>query len=167
MYLHIWWNRPKVTIEPFFELQTPITFFELEITSTMYILRERGISGDFESVQDEVELCKEKWISTLNPFRSEMTKTIILHKKCVSLRRDFIHWKGSAILVGRFRTRRIFYWPQTCQNPQSKIAKIMIFWNILKIDLKGFWYRFRVQNSSKTPQVCIYDHISCTRPLPA
>ena len=175
----MWWNRPKVTIEPFFELQTPITFFELEITSTMYILRERGISGDFESVQDEVELCKEKWISTLNPFRSEMTKTTILHKKCISersrstylkqndLERDFIHWKGSAILVGRFRTRRIFYRPQTCQNPQSKIAKIMIFWNILKIDLKRFWYRFRVQNSSKTPQVCIYDHISCTRPLPA
>ena len=102
-----------MTIEPFFELQTPITFFELEITSTMYILRERGISGDFEYVQDKVELCKEKWISALNPFRSEMTKTIILHKKCVSLRRrsnylgqndlerDFIHWKGSAILVGR------------------------------------------------------------------
>ena len=128
-----------MTIEPFFELQTPITFFELEITSTMYILRERGISGDFESVQDEVELCKEKWISTLNPFRSEMTKTIIFHKKCISernrssylrqndLERDFIHWKGSAILVGRFRTRRIFYRSQTCQNPQSKIAKIMIF----------------------------------------
>ena len=75
--------------------------------------------------------------------------------------------EGSAILVGRFRTRRIFYWPQTCQNPQSKIAKIMIFWNILKIYLKGLWYRFRVHNSSKTPQVFIYDHVSCTRPLPA
>ena len=102
-----------MTNEPFFELQTPITFFELEITSTMYILRERGILGDFESVQDKVELCKQKWISTLNPFRSEMTKTINLHKKCVllqrrssylkqnDLERDFIHWKGSAILVGR------------------------------------------------------------------
>ena len=73
--------------EAFFELQTPITFFGLEITSTMYILRERGILGDFESVQDKVESCKEKWISVRNPFRSEMTKTIILHKKCVSLRR--------------------------------------------------------------------------------
>ena len=126
-----------------------------------------------------MELCKEKWISTLNPFRLQMTQTIIFHKKCISeqsrsnylgqndLERDFIHWKGSAILVGRFRTRRIFYRLQNNQNPQLKIAKIMIFWNILKIDLKGFWYRFRVQNSSKTPQVCIYDHISCTRPLPA
>ena len=147
--------------EAFFELQTPITFLRLEITSTMYILRERGILGDFESMQDKVESCKEKWISARNPFRSEMTKTIILHKKCVSLRRrsnylqqndlerDFIHWKGSTILVGRFRTRRIFYRLQNDQNPQSKIAKIMIFWNILKIDLKGFWYRFRVQNNSK------------------
>ena len=145
----------------------------------MYILRERGILGDFECVQDKVESCKEKWISALNPFRSEMTKTTILHKKCISersrstylkqndLERDFIHWKGSAILVGRFQARRTFYRPQTCQNPQSKIAKIMIFWNILKIDLKGFWCRFRVQNSSKTHQVCIYDHISCTRPPPA
>ena len=100
--------------EAFFELQMPITFLRLEITSTMYILREKGISGDFESVQDEVELCKEKWISTLNPFRSEMTKTIIFHKKYISersrssylgqndLERDFIHWNGSAILVGRF-----------------------------------------------------------------
>ena len=99
--------------EPFFELQTPITFFELEITSTMYILRERGRSEDLESVQDEVESCKEKWISTLNPFRLKMTKTIIFHKKCISersksnylkqndLERDFIQWKGSAILVGQ------------------------------------------------------------------
>ena len=77
------------------------------------------------------------------------------------------HRKRFRPIFGRFRTRRIFYRPQTCQNPQSKIAKIMIFWNILKIDLKGFWYRFRVQNNSKTPQVCISDHISCIRPLPA
>ena len=83
------------------------------------------------------------------------------------LERAMRYMNGFRPIFGRFRTRRIFYRSQNCQNPQPKIAKIMIFWNILKIDLKGFWYRFRVQNSSKTPQVCIYDHISCTRPLPA
>ena len=77
------------------------------------------------------------------------------------------YMNGFRPIFGRFRTRRIFYRLQNNQNPQLKIAKIMIFWNILKIDLKGFWYRFRVQNNSKTPQVCISDHISCTRPLPA
>ena len=74
---------------------------------------------------------------------------------------------GFRPIFGRFRTRRIFYWLQNSQNPQLKIAKIMIFWNILKIDLKRFWYRFRVQNNSRTPQVCISDHISCTQPLQA
>ena len=83
------------------------------------------------------------------------------------LERTMRYMNGFRPIFGRFRTRRIFYRLQNNQNPQLKIAKIMIFWNILKIDLKGFWYRFRVQNSSKTPQVCISDHISCTRPLPA
>ena len=83
------------------------------------------------------------------------------------LERAIRYMNGFRPIFGRFRTRRIFYRLQNSQNPQLKIAKIMIFWNILKIDLKGFWYRFRVQNNSKTPQVCISDHISCTRPLPA
>ena len=83
------------------------------------------------------------------------------------LERAMRYMNGFRPIFGRFRTRRIFYRPQSCQNPQLKIAKIMIFWNIIKIDLKGFWYRSWVQNSSKTPQVCISDHISFTRPPPA
>ena len=81
------------------------------------------------------------------------------------LERAIRYMNGFRPIFGRFR--RIFYRLQNNQNPQLKIAKIMIFWNILKIDLKGFWYRFWVQNNSKTPQVCSSDHISCTRPLPA
>ena len=83
------------------------------------------------------------------------------------LERAMMCMNGFRPIFGRFRTRRIFYRLQNSQNPQLKIAKIMIFWNILKIDLKRFWYRFRVQNNSRTPQVCISDHISCTRPLQA
>ena len=70
------------------------------------------------------------------------------------------YMNGFRPIFGRFRTRRIFYRPQNCQNPQLKITKIMIFWNILKIHLKGFWYRFRVQNNFKTPQVSISGHIT-------
>ena len=83
------------------------------------------------------------------------------------LERAMRYMNGFRPIFGRFRTRRIFYRPQNCQNPQLKITKIMIFWNILKIHLKGFWYRFRVQNNSKTPQASISGHISCTRPPPA
>ena len=83
------------------------------------------------------------------------------------LERAMRYMNGFRPIFGRFRTRRIFYRLQNSQNPQLKIAKIMIFWNILKIDLKGFWYRFRVQNNSKTPQELISGHISSFRPISA
>ena len=42
----------------------------------------------------------------------------------------------------------------------KKIEKNPKFQNTLKYDLNEFWYRFRVQNASKTPQVSISSHIT-------
>ena len=45
-------------------------------------------------------------------------------------------------------------------DPQIKKSKNRKFQNALKYDLNEFWYRFRVQNASKTPQVSISCHIT-------
>ena len=70
-------------------------------------------------------------------------------------------------IFGRFLTSRIFYRPEYGQNPQMKKSKNAKFQNHLKIDLEGFRYRFRKQNTCRTPQVSISGHISCIRTLPA
>ena len=75
--------------------------------------------------------------------------------------------KHSRPMFGRFVTGRIFYRLEYGKNPQMKKSKNANFQNHLKIDPEGFRYRFRVQNASRTPQVSISGHISCTRTLPA
>ena len=75
--------------------------------------------------------------------------------------------KHSRPIFGRFLTGRIFYRLEFGKNPQMKKSKNANFQNHLKIDPEGFRYRFRVQNASRTPQVSISGHISCTRTLPA
>ena len=58
---------------------------------------------------------------------------------------------------------RVPKWPK----PTNENRKNAIFSNVIKIDLKGFRYRFWVQNASKTPQKPISGHTSTFRPLPA
>ena len=48
-----------------------------------------------------------------------------------------------------------------------KNSKNAIFQNHFKIDLKGIRYRFRVQNTSKTPQVSISSYIITSQGIPA
>ena len=55
-----------------------------------------------------------------------------------------------------------FWWSHKSKSPKNRF-----FQNVLKFDLNEFRCRFRVQNSSKTPQESISGHISSFRPIPA
>ena len=83
------------------------------------------------------------------------------------LERALRYLEGVWTIIGHFGTRRIFYGYQNEENPQMKISKNAIFQNYLKIELKELWYRFQVQNASKTPQGSISGHILCVRSIPA
>ena len=83
------------------------------------------------------------------------------------LERALRYLEGVRTIIGHLGTRRIFYGYQNEENPQMKISKNAIFQNYLKIELKELWYRFQVQNASKTPQGSISGHILCVRSIPA
>ena len=83
------------------------------------------------------------------------------------LERALRYLEGFRTTIGHSGTRRIFYGRQNAENPQMKISKNAIFQNYLKIELKEIWYRFQVQNASKTSQVSISGHIICVRSIPA
>ena len=83
------------------------------------------------------------------------------------LKRALRYLERFRTIIGHFGTRRIFYGYQNAENPQMKISKNTIFQNYIKIELKGLWYRFEVQNAPKTPHVFISGHMTCVRSIPA
>ena len=76
------------------------------------------------------------------------------------LRKDFYVLKRFLMLFRNFETRRNFYGSIFGEPTHKKSQKNQFFQNTLKCDLNEFWYRFWVQNCSKTSRGPISGHIT-------
>ena len=142
---NIWSDRPKVSKRGLTELQMGITFFGLEITPIMYILRESHRFEDFEKIKifgflmlfcNQNDLSVKIWVFAKSAHQN--TKSC-RNKRTSSYRERFFSGRGQVVL---FRSPTIFGRYSAGKMNFGQICWCMHQQKIFKIDFFRFLRNF-------------------------